>query len=118
MLAIDPSNMDPGVNSGDDFYQYANGGWLARCPIPPGYSEWGSSQELIERNNETLHQILEESAAQVAKGEALVGSVRQLLGQFYATGMNEEQINAAGATSLKSELDAVDHINDRLAGAC
>jgi putative endopeptidase len=108
MLAIDPSNMDPGVKPGHDFYQYANGGWLAHHPVPPGYSEWGSSQELIERNNETLHQVLEESAAQVAKGEAAVGSVRQLVGQFYATGMNEEQINAAGATPLKSELDAID----------
>ena len=84
--AIDPNDMDARVKPGDDFYQYANGGWLARTPIPPEYSQWGSFQELIERNYATLHEILKESAAQVTKGEAPAGTVRQLVGQFYAIG--------------------------------
>jgi len=67
--AIDPANMDLRAKPGDDFYQFANGGWLERNPIPPEYSRWGSFQELIERNYATLHQILDESVAQVSKGE-------------------------------------------------
>ena len=68
--AIDPANMDPRVKPGDDFYQSANGSWLERTPIPPEYSRWGSFQELVERNNATLHEILEESLARVTKGDA------------------------------------------------
>ncbi|HZC36698.1 MAG TPA: M13 family metallopeptidase, partial [Chthoniobacterales bacterium] len=110
---IDPANLDTRVKPGDDFYQYANGGWLARNPIPPEYSRWGSFQELIERNYATLHEILEESSARLAKGEAPPGSVRQLVGQFYASGMNEQQINAEGARPLQSELQAIAQITDR-----
>jgi len=36
--AIDPANMDLRAKPGDDFYQFANGGWLERNPIPPEYS--------------------------------------------------------------------------------
>ena len=110
---IDPANMDPRVKPSDDFYQYANGGWLEHNPIPPEYSRWGAFQELIERNYATLREILEESAAQVTRGDASLGSVRQLVGQFYASGMNEEQINADGAKPLESDLGKIAQINDR-----
>jgi putative endopeptidase len=111
--AIDPANMDPRAKPGDDFYQYANGGWLERTPIPPEYSRWGSFQELIERNYATLHGILEESRVRVTKGEAAVGNVWQLVGQFYASGMNEEQIDSAGAAPLQPILDEIARISDR-----
>jgi putative endopeptidase len=111
--AIDPTNMDSRAKPGDDFYQYANGGWLERNPIPPEYSRWGSFQELVERNYVTLHEILDESVAQVSKGQAPAGTVRQLVGQFYASGMNEEQIGAAGAKPLQTDMDAIAQINDR-----
>src|SRR5258708_27141563 len=111
--AIDPANMDLRVKPGDDFYQFANGGWLERNPIPPEYSRWGSFQELIERNYATLHQILDESVAHVSKGEAVADTVRQLVGQFYASGMNEEQINAAAVKPLEGYFNAVAQINDR-----
>ncbi len=32
---IVPANMDPSVKPGDDFNQYANGGWIKRTEIPP-----------------------------------------------------------------------------------
>jgi putative endopeptidase len=111
--AIDPANMDLRAKPGDDFYQFANGGWLERNPIPPEYSRWGSFQELIERNYATLHQILDESVAQVSKGETAAGTVRQLVGQFYASGMNDEQINTAAVKPLQGNLDAIAQINDR-----
>ncbi len=31
---IDPANMDTSVKPGDNFYQYANGGWLKKNPVP------------------------------------------------------------------------------------
>src|SRR5260221_9345091 len=79
--AIDPANMDLRAKPGDDFYQFANGGLLQRNPIPPENSRWGSFQELIERKYATLHPILDESVAQVKKGENAPRTPPQLVGQ-------------------------------------
>ena len=35
------ANLDSSVSPGNDFFQYANGGWLKRNPIPPTESTWG-----------------------------------------------------------------------------
>ena len=32
---VDLTARDQKVKPGDDFFEYANGGWLARTPIPP-----------------------------------------------------------------------------------
>src|SRR5215472_13434703 len=54
---IDQSNFDTSVKPSDDFFLYANGGWIKRTEIPPEYSRWGSFPQLIEHNNDALHQI-------------------------------------------------------------
>src|SRR5205823_1969415 len=60
---IDPKNFDLAVKPQDDFYQYANGGWLKTHPIPPEFSSWGSAREVDEHNKVVLHEILERTAA-------------------------------------------------------
>jgi len=59
---INPGNMDQSVKPADDFFMYANGGWIKRTAIPPEYSQWGSFNELIEKNNDALHTIAEKAA--------------------------------------------------------
>jgi len=39
---FDTANMDTSVKPSDDFFMYANGGWIKRTQIPPEYSRWGS----------------------------------------------------------------------------
>src|SRR6266404_7883147 len=56
---IDTNDMDPSVKPSEDFFLYANGGWIKRTEIPPEYSRWGSFNELIEKNNDALHLIAE-----------------------------------------------------------
>ncbi len=105
---IQREDMDLSADPGKDFYQYANGGWLARNTIPPEYSSWGAGREVMERNQAILRKILEEDAA--SPGEP--GSVSQLIGDFYASGMDTERIAELGSHPLEPWLARIDAIRD------
>ena len=99
---IDLKNLDTSVKPSDDFFHFANGGWLKAATIPADKTSWGAFDELDERNKANLHTILDRVAA--AKNPA---ATEKLVGDFYASGMDEAAINAAGATPLKSALDRI-----------
>lgn len=99
---FDPANMcSTGCKACDDFYQYANGGWIAKNEIPPAFSTWGITSPLREKNIGVLHDILEAAAKNTA---APKGSNEQKIGAFYASCMDEAKIEAAGAKPLAEEL--------------
>jgi putative endopeptidase len=100
---LDRRNLDPSVPACVDFYQHANGGWLARNPIPEDQSRWGISQEMRERNYLLLREILDEAAASGAEP----GTNRQKVGDFWATGMDTEAIEKAGASPLQKDLETI-----------
>src|SRR5438270_13840713 len=105
---IDPSNVDPSVKPADDFFLYANGGWIKRTEIPPEYSRWGSFNQLIEHNNDALHAIAEK-AAKAKSNEADAKKV----GDYYASGMDEKTIEAMRTKPLQDELAKIDNMKDR-----
>ena len=59
---IDVGGMDPSVKPYEDFYQFANGGWVKRNPIPAAFSRWGSFDQLQENNQTNLLTILRAAA--------------------------------------------------------
>ncbi len=101
---IDPANFDTTVRPSDDFFKYANGGWLARNPIPADQSVWGSFNELQEHNYAVLHQILDEA---VKKTDAPAGSAWQMVGDFYASGMDSAGVDKEGLKPLTHEFDMI-----------
>ena len=98
------ANLDPTANACNDFYQYSNGGWLAKNPIPPQYTSWGMLSQLNEENRQLLRGLLESAANKPA---AQRSPVEQKIGDFYASCMNESDINAAGLTPLQADLDRI-----------
>lgn len=102
---IDPSNMDLTVKPQDDFDEFANGGWKKAHPIPPAYSRWGAFDELAEGNRNALRRILERAvdAQHPAPAEKMVGD-------FFASAMNEPGIEAAGLQPLQPEITRIDGI--------
>ena len=108
---IDSTNFDTSVKPGDDFFLYANGGWIKRTEIPPEYTRWGSFNELIERNNDALRTIAEK--AQNTKVDPRMAPETQKTGDFYASGMDEKTIEALRTKPLDEEFSAIAAINDR-----
>ena len=104
------SDLDRSTKACTDFYQFANGGWLASNPVPAAFSSWGSFTELTERNNLIVRDVLE-SAAKAAKTTTNLNTKK--LGTFYASCMDSVGAEAAGARPLESELARIAAISDR-----
>ena len=111
--AVDTAFFDPATKPGDDFFQYANGGWIKRASIPGDHSAWGITQEMEETNANILHTILEACAADAADGKAAPGTPRQQVGDLFRSGMDQAAINAAGFTPLAPDLDRIAALKDR-----
>ena len=100
---IDRQGMNLQVRPQDDFYEYANGGWLARTEIPADEVGWGSYMTL---RKESLEQskIIDVDAAQNS-GE---DSGKLKIGQYFNAFMDETAIETLGIAPVKTDLDAID----------
>ena len=107
---FDIANMDTSVKPSDDFFMYANGGWIKRTPIPPEYSRWGSFNQLIEKNNDALHDVAERAARETTATDPDAKKV----GDYYASGMDEATVEVARARPLTDELKRIDGVKDRI----
>ncbi|KXK47670.1 MAG: peptidase M13 [Bacteroidetes bacterium OLB10] len=95
--SIDESNFDKSVKPGDDFYEYVNGNWLKKNPIPSTETRWGSFNILADSTRHRVKLIVEEAsrAKDVEKGSA-----QQKIRDFYNTAMDTVSIDKMGAEPL------------------
>jgi putative endopeptidase len=107
---FDVAGMDTSAAACNDFYQYANGGWLKANPIPAAYPAWGVANVLNEKNRDVLHEILEAAAKNSA---AKKGSNEQKVGDYYASCMDEAKIETEGLKPIQAELDLVNKVTDQ-----
>src|SRR5262245_47497498 len=92
---FDISGENAATKPGDDFFEFANGGWLARTPIPA--DKIGMSVDVLinNRTEAELHNIMEEAAQHAGhEPKDLEGKV----GAFYRAFMDENRIEALGST--------------------
>src|SRR5437667_8568793 len=107
---FDIAGMDTKTAACADFYQYANGGWLAANPIPAAYPAWGVANVLNEHNRDMLREILEAAAKNVGSHKS---NNEQKIGDYYATCMDEAKIEAAGLKPIQAELDRIARVNNQ-----
>src|SRR3954470_908884 len=110
--ALDPANLDRSFGACQDFYMFANNGWIQRNPIPPAFSSWGSFNELTERNNLVLREVVERAAREAPTTS---DPVTKKLGTFYSSCMDSTAAEAAGLTPIAGELERIASIADRAA---
>ncbi len=104
--AFDITRIDNSVDACTDFFQYANGTWVKNTQIPAAYSRWGSFNILSDNNNNALKTILDGNMS----ANAAPGSDAQLIGDFYASCMDEAAIEQAGSTPLKPYFAEISRI--------
>ncbi len=96
-------NMDPSVRPGDNFYLYANGGYIARTKLPADRSSIGVFSILSDRSFEQIASIIEDTA----KANAPAGSDERKIADLYHSYMDEAAIESHGLTALKPHLDEI-----------
>src|SRR5206468_10405545 len=53
------TNVDATIVAGDDFFGYANGGWLKTATLPEGKPRWGARDELEEQARRRIVELLD-----------------------------------------------------------
>src|SRR5690606_19207256 len=102
MVSFSPSDLDATVPICSDLNAHVNGKWLAANPVPSDRTTWGSFELLAERSLEIQRQLVENMAANPD-----AGGVAGLIGDIWATGMDEAAINAAGIAPIQPALDEI-----------
>ena len=102
---ISLADMNTSVKAGDDFYEYACGGWMKANPLPPAYSRYGSFDRLAEDNNKRINGILNE----LGNNTYPQGTIEQKLSDFYKLAMDSarrEQEGVQPVMPLIKKLEA------------
>ena len=96
-------NLDTTYKAGEDFFQYATGGWQNANPITDEYARYGQFDALREKNREQLKDLVLEQAAK----ESEPGSNAQKVGDLYKLVMDSTRRNSEGIAPVKPYIDAV-----------
>jgi putative endopeptidase len=103
--------MDRSIKPGDDFYRYANGGWLRSVSIPAGQSSYDNRLMLTEKNKQRVQDIVHEAST----ARSVKGSVSQKVGDYYAGFMDQDVIEAKKLAPVTEEMARISAIADKQA---
>ncbi|MFC6439233.1 M13 family metallopeptidase [Bowmanella sp. JS7-9] len=104
---VDLQALDRQTRPQDDFYQFANGGWLDNTPIPDIYSGYTIYHQVYEDAEVALKAIIE----QAAQNKQQAGSEAQKVGDLYNSWMDAEAINKLGVSPLLPAIAQIDAIS-------
>ncbi len=108
LRVIDPAWIDTTANACTDFFQYANGAWMAHDTILAAYSSSGVGRDMSDRNELVVRSVLDDA---VARRAALpVDSPPGKLGTFYASCMDSTAAESAGLAPIRPWLAGIDSI--------
>jgi len=109
LRGIETLDMDRGADACTDFFQFANGEWRKQNPIPPSMVRWSRRWAAGEVAKDQLKVILDDISAKTTWAPA---SVEQLIGDHYASCMDEARADQLGLTPVKPLLAEIDALRD------
>ncbi len=98
---LDLAGMSRATAPGDDFFGFANGGWIASTPIPADMAGYGTGAMLVELTLKRNRGLVE------AAVKAAPGTEARKVGDYFTAFMDEAAIEARGLAPLKPFLDQV-----------
>ena len=106
---IDRANMNPSVKPGNDFYEYAIGGWRKAHPLDAEHARNGSFTDLSEMNEKRILGLIEEYSSKPQQQ----GTLGQKIGSLYNLAMDSVRLNREGAAPIKPVLAQIEAVNNR-----
>ncbi len=101
--------LDKSIEPCNDFYAYACSKWTAQNPIPADRSSWGRFNELQQRGEYIVRDILEKAAADGSSHSAS----EQKIGDYYASCMDEAAVEKAGIKPLEPDFHSIAAIKSK-----
>src|SRR5450631_2405538 len=101
--------LDKGIDPCNDFYAYACSKWAAQNPIPADRSSWGRFNELQQRGEYIVRDILEKASVDRSGRSAN----EQKTGDYYASCMDEGAIEKAGTKPLEHDFHSIAAIQSK-----
>ena len=92
-------NRDTSVRPGDDFFQYANGGWIKVNPIPGDETSWGIAHAVNEELY-TRKRAINDGAVKDGSKDG----IQKKIADYWTTGMDSMKAEREGLQPLKEEL--------------
>ena len=93
---LNVTDLNTSVQPGDDFYEFACGGWMKKHPLPAAYSRYGSFDKLQEDNDKRINGILSELQSNTYEQ----GTTEQKLSDLYKLAMDMDRRNREGVAPV------------------
>ncbi|KAF8630417.1 hypothetical protein AX15_002968 [Amanita polypyramis BW_CC] len=94
------SSLDTSQDPCENFYDFANGGWLKAHPLPPDKSTFGNFEALSQQNKQVIRQILESNLSSSSFTTSYDKEILRKLRDFYSSCLSEGQLNDIGTVPL------------------
>lgn len=107
--AFDPESMNLSVKPGDDFYEYAEGTWIKKHPVPADKFRYGEIEIIEDRTYDRVKEIVENAANNTSAPRR---SLEQKIGTFYRMGIDNSTLDKQRLDAIKNELNLIEKISN------
>ncbi|MFM5929762.1 MAG: M13 family metallopeptidase [Novosphingobium sp.] len=107
-LGIEKGFLDKTVKPGDDFYAYANGGWMKTAEIPDDKPSIGGFTIARDKTEEQLAALLKDIVDSRASEDSDAGRIKAL----YTSFLDTKTIEAQGLAPIRADIDRFNAITD------
>src|SRR5690606_24051219 len=105
---FDPAALDPAVDPGDDFFEYANGKWVRENPIPAEFTRFGAFNILREKSTADVETLV----ADLVKSNPAAGTAERRIVDAYQSFLDTAAIDAAGLAPAQPYLQEIRQAGD------